>query len=115
MSPHDGLYRAESLYLSGYTTYPRTESTSYPESFNFKEVVQQLKESRAYGNLAAKIKTCNPRKGTDAGDHPPITPTALAYSGNEGVYNIIAQNFIASLLPDAEIAVTEYLLEAAGH
>ena len=33
---------AERLYLEGYITYPRTESTSYPDKFNFKGVVTAL-------------------------------------------------------------------------
>ena len=29
---------AEHLYLSGYVTYPRTESSSYPKNFDFKYI-----------------------------------------------------------------------------
>ncbi|MFO0131339.1 MAG: DNA topoisomerase [bacterium] len=29
---------AEHLYLSGYVTYPRTESSSYPKNFDFKNI-----------------------------------------------------------------------------
>ena len=32
------MHIAERLYLSGYTTYPRTESTSYPKAFDFKGI-----------------------------------------------------------------------------
>lgn len=39
MSPNEALHKAEDLYMQGYTTYPRTESSSYPTSFNFAEVV----------------------------------------------------------------------------
>ena len=40
--PADSMHRAESLYMDGYITYPRTESSSYPASFNHKEVVDQI-------------------------------------------------------------------------
>ena len=35
MSAHDTMRVAEHLYLSGYVTYPRTESTTYYSNFNF--------------------------------------------------------------------------------
>lgn len=38
-APQFTLKIAEHLYLSGYTTYPRTESTDFSENFNFVEVI----------------------------------------------------------------------------
>ncbi len=40
---------AEQLYLRGFTTYPRTESTTFSPNFNFKEVLTFLKELENYG------------------------------------------------------------------
>jgi DNA topoisomerase-3 len=40
MGPQYAMSTAEHLYLSGYLTYPRTESTSYPKNFDFKEIVE---------------------------------------------------------------------------
>lgn len=39
MGAHDTLRIAEHLYLSGYITYPRTESTTFSNNFNFKEIL----------------------------------------------------------------------------
>lgn len=75
---------AEHLYLRGFTTYPRTESTTFSNNFNFKEVLQSLKESSDYGEYASKLLRDGyekPRKGHDAGDHPPITPVRAAKPG----------------------------------
>lgn len=48
------------MYLAGYLTYPRTESTHYPTNFNFKEIINCLskdgsKESKV-GPYATKLK-----------------------------------------------------------
>ena len=39
LSAHDTMKIAEHLYLRGFTTYPRTESTTFSSNFNFKEVL----------------------------------------------------------------------------
>lgn len=84
LSAHETMRIAEHLYLSGYTTYPRTESTTFSSNFNFKEVLSALKEHEDYGSYASTLmkKGFNkPRKGVDAGDHPPITPVKAARRG----------------------------------
>jgi DNA topoisomerase-3 len=43
MSSHQAMHAAERLYLSGYMTYPRTESTQYPGKFDFKSILGSLK------------------------------------------------------------------------
>lgn len=48
------------------------------------------------------IKTPNPKKGIDAGDHPPITPTSRSPSDLSGLdssfYLLVAKNFLASIM-----------------
>jgi len=36
------MHLAEKLYLQGYITYPRTESSSYPNNFDFKTIVKSF-------------------------------------------------------------------------
>lgn len=75
---------AEHLYLRGFTTYPRTESTTFSNNFNFKEVLNAVKDHDKYGEhaqLLLKDGYKKPRQGVDAGDHPPITPVRLAGPG----------------------------------
>jgi DNA topoisomerase-3 len=40
MSAHDTMKTAEHLYLRGFITYPRTESTTYSGNFNFSEILE---------------------------------------------------------------------------
>lgn len=68
---------AESLYLKGYISYPRTESTSYSSNFNFIEILESHKSHPDWGKYASQLLENGhekPRSGNDAGDHPPITP-----------------------------------------
>lgn len=46
-SSHDAMKCAERLYLSGYVTYPRTESTHYPNNFNFNNVLSKIGEGNS--------------------------------------------------------------------
>lgn len=100
---------AERLYLRGFTTYPRTESTTFSPNFNFKEVLTSLKDHCDYGKCAKELLKDGfqkPRKGHDAGDHPPITPVRAAgddeLHGIElKIYEYITSNFLACISRDA--------------
>jgi len=109
MSAFETMKIAEHLYLRGYTTYPRTESTTFSPNFNFKEVLSALKEHHDYGGYAAGLLRNGfqkPRQGHDAGDHPPITPVRAAEPGELGdrelrVYEYITTSFLACISRDA--------------
>jgi DNA topoisomerase-3 len=81
MSAHDTMKTAEHLYLRGFVTYPRTESTTYSPNFNFKEILSQHAGHPEWGTHASMLLKegySKPRKGVDQGDHPPITPVKSA-------------------------------------
>jgi len=100
---------AEHLYLRGFTTYPRTESTTFSANFNFKEVLNSLKDHEEFGEYSQgllKNGFNKPKKGVDAGDHPPITPVRAALPGQLKdrelkVYEYITSNFLACISRDA--------------
>jgi DNA topoisomerase III len=52
------MHVAERLYLSGYISYPRTESTHYADSFNFDSIINNLKTSSStkIATYAAKMQ-----------------------------------------------------------
>lgn len=45
LGPQEAMNVAEKLYLGGWITYPRTETTSYAPSFNLEEIVENLARS----------------------------------------------------------------------
>jgi len=113
MSPSEALAVAERLYINGYMSYPRTESTSYPPSMDLRTIVSALQaapspqiQAQARRLVSGEVPLAQPRKGTDAGDHPPITPTELIpqglAGGEQALYNMVARHFLATLSPDAQ-------------
>lgn len=55
MSSHDTMKIAEHLYLRGFITYPRTESTNFSSNFNFKEILSQHQSHPDWGNIANRL------------------------------------------------------------
>jgi DNA topoisomerase-3 len=45
ISPGHTMSIAERLYINGYISYPRTESTAYPASFDFLTLLKTLSTS----------------------------------------------------------------------
>lgn len=81
MSPSSTMHVAEQLYLRGFISYPRTESTAYPASFDLKDAVSKFTahpEWSAHVHQLLRDGLNRPRPGHDAGDHPPITPVRCA-------------------------------------
>ena len=81
MGAQETMRCAEYLYLNGYTTYPRTESTDFSPNFDFNEVLREQRSHPECGDFATDLLERGhnrPKKGIDAGDHPPITPVRLA-------------------------------------
>ncbi len=109
IGPHAAMSTAERLYLSGYLSYPRTESSSYPKSFDIKGALQMQAGDGRWGSYASGLLVngdCKAKGGVDMGDHPPITPMRAAgvheLSGDMArVYELVTRHFIASVSQDA--------------
>jgi DNA topoisomerase IA len=116
LSPVRTMQVAESLYTSGYISYPRTETTQYPSSFDPCVTLADHTGHSGWGGLARKAcggfgvsgdATKARKRGEDKGDHPPITPTrCVEMGGLKGgglewrIYELVCRHFIASLLAD---------------
>ena len=93
-----------------FSSYPRTESTAYPSSFDFKSTLGMQTNNPTWGDYVQKLLDDGfhrPRSGTDAGDHPPITPMRAANEdmlGNDAwkLYQYVCQHFIGTVSPDCK-------------
>ena len=95
---------AEWLYTNGFTSYPRTDNTVYPESLNLKSLMSLFTKGifarEAKELLRGKMIPSRGKRATT--DHPPIYPTSLA-SKDElkedqwKIYELIVRRFFATL------------------
>lgn len=119
LSAHVTMRIAEHLYLNGYITYPRTESTSYSSNFNFNEVLQAHKDHPDWGDYVSDLIEEGhekPRAGNDKGDHPPITPVKCAdqkvlFDLEWKLYQFITQNFLATISKPAKFKVLRVMFK----
>lgn len=122
MSAQETLRIAETLYLSGLTTYPRTESTDFSENFDFKEVLKEHITHPEWGEFARNLFTNGhnrPKKGHDAGDHPPITPVRACHRSELGdrewkIYSFITRSFLGCISTDATYDSCAIMFESGG-
>uniref|UniRef100_A0A7J2TIP0 DNA topoisomerase 1 n=1 Tax=Archaeoglobus fulgidus TaxID=2234 RepID=A0A7J2TIP0_ARCFL len=122
MPPHEAMEIAETLYLNGYISYPRTDNTVYPESLDLIKIVRAFLNSSfsKEAKLVLDQEKIEPSRGKKrTTDHPPIYPTAVAERSELEerewiIYELIVRRFLATLARDAlwEIRLAE--LESNG-
>ncbi|XP_065070574.1 DNA topoisomerase 3-beta-1-like [Rhopilema esculentum] len=114
IGPQQTMQIAERLYIQGYISYPRTETTQYSENFDLVGTLRQQADHPAWGSYVKELireGIAKPKKGTDVGDHPPITPMKPAYESelsNDSwrLYDYITRHFIASVSFDCKYMLT---------
>eukprot|EP01138_Halocafeteria_seosinensis_P011457 gb/GECG01011702.1/.p1 GENE.gb/GECG01011702.1/~~gb/GECG01011702.1/.p1 ORF type:complete len:182 (+),score=9.16 gb/GECG01011702.1/:1-546(+) len=121
MGPATAMSTAERLYLSGLVSYPRTESTKYPDSFDIHATVKALNRGYYANSVSGLLqdKIHRPSGGVDMGDHPPITPVQFAdpmsLGGDMGrLYDMIVCHFLGSVASDCIYQTTTITMEAGG-
>ncbi|KAG7995301.1 hypothetical protein I3843_01G102700 [Carya illinoinensis] len=120
--PQMAMQLAERLYTQGFISYPRTESTAYPSSFDFKGTLALLANNPAWANDVQGLLNNGfrkPQSGTDAGDHPPITPMLSATEDRLGkdawrLYQYVCQHFMGTLSPDCKYVRTNVKFSIGG-
>ena len=85
MSPTAAMSAAEHLYTSGYISYPRTETTAYPPTFDLHSALEEQANHPSWGNVVGYLLSSGridrPEGGRDVGDHPPIMSSASGLGG----------------------------------
>ena len=116
---------AESLYMSGWTSYPRVDNTVYPDGLDFTDVLKTLSKVPTLRGEAEKLLAANkggyhPTRGKQFDtDHPPIYPTGAPSQDKLKpeewkLYNLIARRFMATLADPAVIEGTKVNLDVSG-
>lgn len=111
LSPSRAMRAAESLYLDGLVSYPRTDNTVYPTSLDLHGSVELLSTWEPVGAVArvlarqAKFTPTRGKKRTT--DHPPIYPVGVPsreLSGDQArIYDLVVRRFLATLMSPAVI------------
>jgi DNA topoisomerase-1 len=123
LSPAQTMRVAESLYMSGYISYPRVDNTVYPPSLDLRGLLKSLSEVPFYREHAQMLLHKGPlvatRGAKEATDHPPIHPTGAADPDKLDpqawkLYNLVARRFMATLSDAALIEGTRVDLEVSG-
>ncbi len=105
ITPQNSLKIAQSLYLAGLISYPRTSSQKLPSSIGYKEILEKLKVKYKVASLIKRDKPVEGEKSDPA--HPSIYPTGneQKLAGQEQkVYDLIVKRFLALFCEDAVIA-----------
>jgi len=121
MGPQEAMRKAESLYLGGWLTYPRTETNTYPQNFDLRAAVAAQTSSPIWGNYASELLRNGLNKGrdgTDMGDHPPITPVRSATESQIGdgwrLFDMVTRHFLATVSGDCKFLRTKVFFEVNG-
>lgn len=113
ITPKESLAIAQSLYLAGLTSYPRTSSQQLDPKLGFKNILTQLSKQPVYEKMAKTLlgkKELKPNNGkkTDPA-HPAIYPTGMVPNKElkpreKKVYDLVVKRFMATF---SEAAVRE--------
>ncbi|MEK6847841.1 MAG: DNA topoisomerase I, partial [Nanoarchaeota archaeon] len=104
INPGKTLQIAQSLYLSGLISYPRTSSQKLPASINYREILRKLAVKYNAEKLLTRLNPVEGKKTDPA--HPSIYPTGNAGEIREDekkIYDLIVRRFLSLFCQDAII------------
>jgi len=103
MKPSRTLQIAQSLYLNGLISYPRTSSQKLPIEINYKEILKKIAKVYKVESLITREKPVEGKKSDPA--HPSIHPTGeipeTISDEEQKIYNLISKRFLSLFMEDA--------------
>jgi DNA topoisomerase-1 len=102
ITPSRTLQIAQSLYLSGIISYPRTSSQKLPASIGYEKILKKLAQEFDVEKLIVKKKPIEGKKSDSA--HPSIYPTGVVpnLSGDDKkIYELIVRRFLSLFCENA--------------
>ena len=110
ITPKETLSIAQELYTSAYISYPRTSSNQFPQSLNYKEIIQGISRQKQYESLAKKLllnQNLRPNNGTKTDPaHPAMYPTGeipqKLSEKERKVYDLIVKRTLATFAEKAK-------------
>jgi DNA topoisomerase-1 len=117
ITPIKTLQFAQSLYLAGLISYPRTSSQKLPASVAYKSIKEKLAKEYNAEKLVVNEKPVEGKKTDPA--HPSIYPTGnrqIVSGDEEKIYNLIVRRFLSlfcenSIVENKKITVSVNELE----
>lgn len=108
-TPASSMRVAESLYIRGFISYPRTDNTVYPATLDLKEIIQIFSTGtfKQYANKLLSKNNLEPTRGKkETTDHPPIYPASLAKQSELNdqewkIYELVVRRFFATFAEPA--------------
>ncbi len=101
-TPAQTLKTAQSLYLSGAISYPRTSSQKYDKSIGYDKILKRLKKHTSKVKYAVNDKPTEGKKKDPA--HPAIYPTGEKVKipeRDKKIYDLIVKRFISCFCESA--------------
>jgi DNA topoisomerase I len=114
-TPGQTLKIAQSLYLSGVISYPRTSSQKYPKEIGYDKILKRLKKYTALVKYAKNSKPTEGKKTDPA--HPAIYPTGESKKIPESekkIYDLIVKRFISCFCKEALVENKKINIEVGG-
>ncbi|MBS3100250.1 DNA topoisomerase I [Candidatus Pacearchaeota archaeon] len=104
ITPSQTLQLAQSLYLAGLISYPRTSSQKLPKEIGYTSIVKRVAEKFHCEKLIKRVAPIEGKKTDPA--HPAIYPTGEFQALEEDerrIFELIAKRFLSCFCEDAVI------------
>ena len=96
ITPSNTLKSAQSLYLEGLISYPRTSSQKLPASIGYEKILEKLSKEYNVESFITRKKPIEGKKTDPA--HPSIYPTGnkqILTGNEEKIYDLIVRRFLS--------------------